>query len=255
MSVYIEHRYPDVPVIILNRPERRNSLSVDLMAELKRQLVECADSEKIRGVILEGKGKDFSTGLDLKDATSDEMVEKGAVLLRELFLLLATYPKPLITSIRGCAIAGGFGIAALGDLVIASKEAVFQLPEVHRGLVPAILLTTLKRRLPLSLLRSMSLFGLTLTAEEAHHQGIVHLLVDEKDRTSRLNDVVSHIRKGAPGAQFHTKTLLDRLEGIHISEELFFAEGLYRKARDSDEAREGIASFFEKRNPSWMQHK
>lgn len=255
MSVYIEQRYPDVPVIVLNRPERRNALSIELMAELKKHLEDLADSEKVRGVIIEGKGKDFSTGLDLKDAVSDETVEISSVLLRELFLLLATYPKLLISSVRGCAIAGGMGIAALGDLVIASKEAVFQLPEVHRGLVPAMLLTTLKRRLPLSILRSMSLFGLTLTADEAHMQGIVHLLVDEKDRASKLNDVVSHIRKGAPGAQFHIKTLLDRLEGVHISEELFFAEGLYRKARDSDEAREGIASFFEKRNPSWVQQK
>ena len=250
--IVIDNKFPKVPILYLNRPERSNALSVELLRALKAQLHEFAVSDKVRGVILAGKGENFCSGLDLKEATSDEAIQEGSILLRDIFLTLSSYPKPTIASVCGNALAGGVGLACLTDLVIASKCSKFQFPEIHRGLVPAYLLVALKRRFPRPLLRAMALFCYPLSGEEAYQRGVVHQLVEECDRDEHLKKAVSLLLKGAPATQFHTKNLLEQLEEPHLADELHIAEGLHRKSRESDEAREGVAAFFEKRAPNWV---
>ncbi len=252
-NILIDNRFRDVPGIILNRPERKNALSIELMEELQKVLEEYAFSDKVRGVILAGAGGHFCSGLDLKEATSDEMIEKSSVLLRNLFHFLSTYPKPTIASVQGSALAGGLGLAKLCDLVVCGKSAKFQFPEVHRGLVPAYLLTVLKGRFPSALLRAMTLFAYPISGEEAFNFGLVQFLVPDEEMEKKLEEVALWVCKGAPGAQFHTKNLLEDLLEPRLKEELIFSEGLHRKARESDEAREGIAAFFEKRSPCWCK--
>jgi len=252
--VLIENRFHGVPDIILNRPEKKNALSIGLMEELLKVLEDYSASDKVRGIILSGAGGHFCSGLDLHEATSDDLIEKSSITLRNLYHVLSYFPKPTVASVRGNALAGGLGLAALCDLVVCGKSAKFQFPEVHRGLVPAYLLTVLKGRYPRALLRAMSLFAYPISGEEALNFGVAQFLVEDEEMEKKLEEIALLICNGAPGAQFHIKNLLNQLFQPRLQEELNLSDGLHRKARESDEAREGVAAFFEKRAPHWCKH-
>jgi len=252
-TILIDDRCRFVPRIVLNRPEKNNALSIEMMQELHKTLEDYASKDKVKAIILIGAGEHFCSGLDLKEATTDDSIDKSSITLRNLYHLLSTYPKLAIAAVQGNTMAGGIGLAKLCDLVICAKNAKFQFPEVHRGLVPAYLLTILRGRFPCSLLRSMSLFSYPISGIEAFNKGLVDFLVEEEEMQTKLEEVIDWVCKGASGAQFHTKKLLGDLLEPRLKDDLIFSEGIHRKARESDEAREGVAAFFEKRPPSWCK--
>lgn len=237
--------------LTLNRPEKRNALNIDLMRQLNEKLLEIEKDEKIRVIVLEGAGESFCGGLDLHEASDREVIEESAELLKVLLLRLYLSAKITIASVHGGAIAGGAGLMSVCDVVIADHGSKIGLPEVRRGLVPAIILAFLRRKLPEGIFREIALMGRMISAEEAKAIGWVHYLVDKKERSKKLDEIVKEALLCAPVAVFHTKNLIESFHARGIDEEVKLAERVHRLSRESKEAIEGIKAYFDKREPKW----
>ena len=237
--------------ITMDRPKKRNALNISLMKDLNQTLLELEKDPKVRIVVLEGEGTCFCSGLDLMEATQRETIEESAELLKTLLLRIYLSSKVTIASVHGAAIAGGAGVMSVCDIAIAAKGTKIGLPEVKRGLVPAIILAFLRRKLSEGVLREIVLTGRILTAEEAKSIGWVHHVVDEAKRGEFTLQIVHNALSCAPISVFHTKNLLESFHPRGIDEEVKLADKVHRLSRESKEAIEGVESFFEKREPKW----
>lgn len=251
MSVSLEYRDRGVAIIELNRPEKRNALNIPLMEELLAAIEEANGNDAVRVICLTGAGPAFCSGLDLEVARDQEGIEMSADLLMRLFLTLHHSLKVTLASVQGAAIAGGLGLAIVCDIAIGEEDAKFGLPEVRRGLVPAVIIAFLRRLIPERRLRELVLTGRLVDAKRAYEIGLISEVVKSGTLKKRTDEVIGELLKGAPGAIFHTKTLLDQLHAQTIEEALCVAEHAHRLSRESPEGLEGINAFFEKRPPNW----
>lgn len=251
----------DGPVmrITLNRPHRRNAMSEALVARLDELIAELRADTSIRVVVLSGAGGHFCAGLDLTEVGAPE--EPSVKLARQQarnratgqrFAAISELPQVVIAAIQGSAFAGGLGLVTAADIALASADARFSAPEVRRGLVPAQILPWLVRRMGRSEATRICLQGHVLDAAEAARTGLVHqVLPDAAALEAELARVIADILEGAPGALAETKALLAALGPV--ATEAYAeagAQAFARRAADP-EAREGIASFKERRKPSW----
>ncbi len=251
----------DGPVmrITLNRPHRRNAMSEALVARLDELLAELRADTSIRVVVLSGAGGHFCAGLDLTEVGAPE--DPATKLARQQarnratgqrFTAISALPQVVIAAIQGSAFAGGLGLVTAADIALASADARFSAPEVRRGLVPAQILPWLVRRMGRSEATRICLQGHVLDAAEAARTGLVHqVLPDAAALAAELSRVIADILEGAPGALAETKALLAALGPV--STEAYAeagAQAFARRAADP-EAKEGIASFKERRKPSW----
>src|SRR5580658_864915 len=167
----------DLATITLNRPERRNAISPQMMEELGAALDEAAAS-RVRAVILTGEGRAFCAGMDLDllqstaSASQEETLEAARKMAR-VFLGLYRFPKPVIAAVNGAAVAGGCGLATLCDFTIAVPEAKFGYPEVRIGFLPAVVSIFLVRQIGEKQARDLLLTGRAIEASEAHRLGLV----------------------------------------------------------------------------------
>ena len=241
----------------LNRPESRNALNAELQDSLLDEL-EALEAEKgVRVVVLAGRGPAFCAGGDLA------RMEKAAKLSRakakaeggrfsKLLYRMHTFPKPVIARVHGPAFAGGMGLAAACDLVVATEEAEFCLPEVRIGLVPAMISPYLVRALGEQHARRYMLTGERLAAREAHRIGFVHECVPAAELDARVEKFAALLAQAGPQALARSKKLLAKVGKAAITPRLGADTGaVFVAARDGDEAREGIRSFLEKRKPAW----
>lgn len=250
MSVVLEIK-AGVAYIQLNRPDKRNALNIEMMEQLLQAILQASDRADVRVISLSGKGSVFCAGLDLHVAKDIDCIEKSAELLKHLFLALHNTLKVTIASVQGAAIAGGLGLATVCDITIGQEGAKFGLPEVRRGLVPAVIIPFLRRLIPEKTLRELVLTGHLIDAKRAYEMGLISEVVKVGQLDKRTEEVIKECLKGAPGAIFHTKRLLDQLHTQLIEEALNVAEHAHRLSRESDEGQEGINAFFEKRPPNW----
>lgn len=236
--------------LTLCREERRNALSIRLMEELIEQVKEVEADESVRVLQIAGKGC-FCSGLDLYEATNHTSIEKSAALLKELLFLLHASRKITVAKVEKAVIAGGVGLMAAVDIPVVAENTKMGLPEVRRGLVPALIIALLQRKMNKSLLRDLVYTGRILLSQEAVCLGWIHRVVPEKELTKETDAVIEAILQGAPGALLHSKVFLEELEVRPFLDELKLADQVHRIARESKEAKEGIVSFFEKRDPVW----
>jgi methylglutaconyl-CoA hydratase len=245
-----------VAVLTLNRPEQRNALSRALVARI-RDAIDLVESDStIRGVVLTGAGPAFCAGLDLKEAreTGDgpEAEATSIAALNEFADLLQrihTLPKPTIAAVNGDALAGGAGLMAACDLAIAADSARIGYPEVRRGLVAAIVMHDLSRQIGDRRARQLLLSGDLILSRIAYEWGMVNA-VTAADRCVKEAIQVAHsLAECAPGAMAWTKRLLDEATGRPPG--LRGAAAVSASVRASEEAREGILAFVEKRAPRW----
>ncbi|WP_028534864.1 enoyl-CoA hydratase-related protein [Paludibacterium yongneupense] len=246
----------------LNRPARRNALDEALIAALTHTLAELAPRPDIRVVALGGRGRDFCAGADL-----DWMRRMGdldarhnrddADTLAELLQRLAQMPQPVLARVQGAAIGGGLGLAAACDIVLAARDAHFALSEVRLGLIPATIAPYVVDAIGQRQASRYALSGERFDADEALRLGLVHLVETEASGLDlQLDRLCDTLKRGAPGAQSACKDLLRRVRaGGGAGDAALRADTVRRLAliRSSDEAREGIAAFFEKRLPSWRR--
>lgn len=249
------------PVVraVLNRPHRRNAMSEALVAELDTTLAALKHDTAARILVISGAGGHFCAGLDLTEVgapeTPEEKLAKQQARNRATgarFQAISDLPQVVIAAVEGSAFAGGLGFVCAADIAIAAPNARFCAPEVRRGLVPAQILPWLNRRMGRSHAARLCLQGHVMDAAEAHRVGLVHALADDAvSLETLLAATIADILEGAPGALAETKALIAAL-GETVPEHYAGAgaQAFARRAA-SAEAAEGIASFKERRKPSW----
>ena len=249
--VLVDNSDPQITVLMMNRPEKRNALSVRLMEDLALAVRSASDDQRCRVLILRGAGKVFCAGLDLREAASGEQTDRSAAALSGLYEAICLSPLVTIAQVQGAAMGGGVGLLAACDLVVASKELQVGFPEVRRGLVAALVTALLARQLPQSVLRELVLLGQTIAAPRALEIGMVHRVVALDRLDDEVRAVAEQALKAAPVAIARTKLLLDELCARPITADLRTAMLYHLQARDDSEAAEGIAAFLEGREPRW----
>lgn len=242
-----------VTTLTLNRPEKRNALNVDLLAALAAALDAAQADATQRVLILRGAGTVFCSGLDLAQAGVDPHVaERSADLLEQVLRVLATTRLVTIAAAQGAAVAGGAGLVSACDFAVAVRDTKFGYPEVRRGLVPALIMTFLRRQLPERDARELLLLGKLFDAEQAKAIGLLNRVVPDVTALDlEVRSIVSSLLQGAPEALAETKRLLRELWPAALERDLAHAHAFHLAARHSAEAREGIAAFNEKRPPNW----
>ncbi len=240
---------PTLTVLTLNRPDRRNALSIELIDALRQAIESAAAEPSRRVIILRGAGPVFCAGLDFHEAAEPENTHRSAEALASLYLAICASPLVTIAAAHGAAFGGGAGLLAACDFALAADDLKLGYPEVHRGLVAALVTCLLRRQLSDRALRELILLGQTVTAFDAARIGLINRIIPAASLTDAALQFARDTCRGAPGAISRTKDLLNRLRPV--ADDLKLALEFHLQARDSAEAREGIAAFFEKRPPRW----
>jgi len=252
-------RQGSVARVWLNRPDARNAMDDNMTRELPALFRLLQKDPSIRVVVLGGRGSAFCAGADLgrMDKAGRTSLAKNSSLARrsaKFYNDLYVFPKPTIARIHGPAFAGGLGLVCACDVVIASEAAVFCLPETRIGLVPAMISPYVTRAMGANAARRYLLSGERFSAQSAKAMGMVHELVPAADLDATVERVAQAFVECAPNALAEAKKLLRRVIGSPITAQLIsHTAGVIARARASEEAREGIASFREKRKAKWRE--
>jgi methylglutaconyl-CoA hydratase len=247
----VERHRPGVVDIVLNRPERRNALTVHLMDELASAIARISADSSNRVLILRGAGPVFCAGLDLVEASDASLAGVGADGYARVLRSLSETPLVTIAAAHGVAAAGGAGLLAACDFAVATEGLKVVFPEVRRGLVPALVATVLLRKLSDADLREILLLGEPISAARAQAMRLVTRIVAERTERAEANRLADQILQGAPQAVRNTKALLAELAAAPTSDGLRIAHDYHVQAKLNPEAREGLAAFLEKRQPNW----
>ncbi|HET9734715.1 MAG TPA: enoyl-CoA hydratase-related protein [Burkholderiales bacterium] len=242
----------------LSRPEVRNALNDELLSALETALDVLEEDAAARVLVLAGRGPAFCAGGDLARMEKAAKMTKArsrreAGRFAKLLYRMHLYPKPIVARVHGPAFAGGMGLVAASDLVVAAEEAEFALPETRIGLVPAMISPYLVRAMGAQQARRYMLSGERLTAREAHRIGFAHECVPAAELDAAVESFCARLAQAGPEALARSKKLLQRVAGAAITPELANeTAAVLAEARAGSEAREGIRSFLEKRKPSWQ---
>ena len=244
-----------VATITLNRPDKRNAISFELIDDLLRGLEEVEKSDAIV-LILTGAGKAFCSGMDLENlkallGRSPEENFKDSETMVRLFRSLYDFPKVTIAAVNGPAIAGGTGLALLCDFTLAVPEAKFGYTEVRIGFVPAIVSTFLLRQVGEKQARDLLLTGRIIGAEEAARMGLVNEIVAPEKLMSRAHELAKVLLENSPASLRATKKLLSDHARAELDVQIEAAVRENAAVRATADFREGITSFLEKRKPVW----
>lgn len=258
--------------IFLNRPESRNAMSLQMVAELRKVLQAAQASigqpDAVRIVVLRGAGGHFCAGADLKDMAAARMraMQANAVgdgtdapdpiaevnaAFGELCVAYSRTPLAVVAVLEGTVMGGGFGLACVADVAIASETAQFRLPETSLGVVPAQIAPFLVERLGYSQAKRLAVTGGRLDAATALRLGLVHAVVDTADLQMELDKVLADILACAPGALAATKALMAQARLREPQDLVQAAAAIFSRAAQGPEGLEGIAAFMQKRKPQW----
>lgn len=251
-SVLITEQLDEATVLLtLNRPDRRNALTIELMSALCGALDTLASEPGCRVLILRGAGLAFCSGLDLLEAADPNVAEHSADWVARTFKTLSHSPLVTIAAAHGAAFAGGAGLLACCDFAIAADDLKIAFPEVRRGLIPAMVAAVLHGRVRDSDLRELFLIGEPVAAEQARAMGLVQRIVPGDRLLDEARSLATVILKGAPDAVRQTKRWLYELRSTEPALLLTQALKVHKRARQSAEAEEGLAAFREHREPEW----
>jgi len=250
--VLIEKQAPQITVVTFNRPERRNALTLELLTELQAAVNVVSNQPQQRVLILRGAGAAFCTGLDLKEAADQTKAHATAEMVANTLIAISQTRLITIAAVHGAAVAGGAGIMSACDFVIAAERTKIGYPEVRRGLVAGLVMTFLRRQVGERNMRELLLGSELIDAERAREIGLVNRVVAPNDVVGEAQKFAQSVLQGAPGALAQTKQLIDELWWRSVKADVDLALKYHLQARESDEAREGIAAFNEKRKAKWV---
>ncbi|MCA0143895.1 enoyl-CoA hydratase-related protein [Blastococcus sp. LR1] len=238
-----------VATLVLDSPANRNALSRALRAQLRAALEQALADDAVRAVVLDHTGRVFCSGMDLSEAAGGSSEDQGVREFPELLELVWSSPKPVVAVVRGPARAGGVGLLAACDVVVAADSASFAFSEVRLGLVPAVISAVVLPRMAPHVAHRLMLTGQVFDASTAAGGGLVDLVVPDADVDAELHAQLVHLTAGAPTALAETKRLLRARQGL-----LSFDDLLDLSARffAGEEGQEGIAAFREKRPARWV---
>jgi methylglutaconyl-CoA hydratase len=245
-----------VTTVTLNRPDVRNAFNEHLVDELAAWARAVPTDGTVRVAVLQGAGPAFCAGADLewmrRMATfSHAQNLADATRAAEMLHALDTLPVPLVGRVHGAAMGGGVGLVAICDIVVAADDTRFGLTETTLGLVPAMISPFLVRKMGLSAVRALALHGDVFDAARAAAAGLVHEIVPGADLDAAIARVVARFSKASPAAAAATKRLLAAVTGRPPAEVLPLTTHAIATARASEDGREGIQAFFERRPPRW----
>jgi methylglutaconyl-CoA hydratase len=249
-----------VATVTLNRPEVFNAFNEVAIEELADSIRVLGDHDELRVIVLAARGKCFSAGADLDwmrrmaelsyQANFDDAYRLAA-MLRTIY----TCPKPVIARVQGDAFGGGVGLIAASDIAVAVESASFSLSEVKLGLIPATISPYVIRAIGARAARRYFVTAERFAAVEAHRIGLVHVVVTADQLDPTVQSIVAAISQNGPHAVSKTKQLIHDIDGRLFSEEVLrdTAERI-AQIRASEEAREGVRAFLEKRSPAWHKN-
>lgn len=241
--------------IALNRPNKRNAISHELIEDLLAGFDQVQQSPALV-LILTGAGKAFCSGMDLENlktliGRSPEQSLQDSQTMANLFRRLYDFPKPTIAAVNGAAIAGGTGLATLCDFTLAVPETKFGYTEVRIGFVPAIVSTFLLRQVGEKIARDLLLTGRLFGADEAKAIGLINEIVPAHSLMARARELAAHLMENSPASLRHTKRLLSDAARAELDLHIDAAVRENSAIRSTADFREGISSFLEKRKPKW----
>jgi methylglutaconyl-CoA hydratase len=236
--------------ITLDSPHNANALSATLLRQLGAALESATADSAVRVVVLTGTGRVFCAGADLREARANPTA--AAPLMSGVVQALWDSPKPVIARVNGAARAGGLGLIAACDIAIAGDEASFAFSEVRIGVVPAVISVPCLRRMPSRAAAEYFLTGEVFPAGRAVEIGLLTRSVAVEDLDQEVGRYADMLRRGAPNALAATKDILREGMTDSFSDDLASMSELSAEFFASDEAREGMAAFAAKRDPSWV---
>lgn len=253
--------------IYLNRPEARNAMSLQMVAELQ-QVLRAAEAtagtpDAVRVVVLRGEGGHFCAGADLKDMAGarmramqraegepDPIAEVNAAF-GHLCAAYANTPLAVVAVLEGAVMGGGFGLACVADVALASDTAAFRLPETSLGVVPAQIAPFLVERLGYSQAKRLAVTGGRLDAAGALAVGLVHAVTTSEGIAAALDTTLADILACAPGALAATKALMRKARFTAAADLVTEAAAIFSHAAQGPEGQEGMTAFIQKRKPQW----
>lgn len=253
--VLSESAGPGITLLTLNRAEKRNALSVELVQALLAALTAAEKDAAQRVLILAGAGPVFCAGLDLAEAADPARAHQSAELIGQVLRRLSESRLVTIAVVRGAAIAGGAGLMSACDFAYAEDSAQIGYPETRRGLVAALVMTFLRRQLRERDARRILLTGELFSGRHAAEIGLVNAALQADQLMPTALHTAAEVLQGGPEAVARTKQLLARLWPSPLAADLDQAMGTHLETRQSAEIQEGIAAFREKRRPKWAPGK
>jgi methylglutaconyl-CoA hydratase len=245
-----------IATITLNRPEKRNALSAEMMAELQTALDEIEKSHARVGIVT-GAGKAFCSGMDLEMLAaiaqqSPAENQEDSRRMAKMFRRIWSFSRPLIAAVNGAAYAGGCGIATLCDFTLAAPEARFGYTEVKIGFLPAIVSVFLTRQIGEKRSRDLLLTGRIFEPAEAKEFGLVSEIVPTERLLDRSRELAGTLIDASPSSLSRAKRLLISSEVTGVDHDLERAILENARIRCTPDFKEGLASFLEKRKPVWQ---
>lgn len=238
-------------LLTLNRPERRNALTIELMQAVCATLESLANEPQRRVVLIQGAGAAFCSGLDLQEAADMSASEESAEWVARLFQTVIDSPLITIAMAHGAAFAGGAGLLACCDFAIGTEDLKIGFPEVRRGLIPALVAVVLADRLHQRDLNELFLIAEPIGATRAQSMGLLHRVVPTDQSLSESRVLASKILSGGPAAVRETKRLLRDVRLTDPAQRISLALAVHTRVRQSEEASEGLKAFLERRDPRW----
>lgn len=249
-SIILEKKADKIVRIILNRKEKCNALNIELLKSFSDHLESLNQDKDLKAIIISGMGSIFCSGLDLNEASDRSTAKESNRLLAKTLSEIYKSPHFTIATVQGKALGGGAGMMTASDFVIADENCLFGYPEIKRGLVAFQVMTLLKRQLRERDLKELLLLGESISAKRALEIGLINRIVKEEDLISEAMHVARISLSSAPKALLKTKhELMDRR--FDFDQDLEIMREKAEKIRDSEEFKEGLNAFFEKRKPNW----
>jgi methylglutaconyl-CoA hydratase len=247
-----------VPIltVTLNRPAVRNAFDEAMIAELAAVFIDATADREIRVIVLEGEGKSFCAGADVHwmqraaGFSREENLEDARKMARML-RMIDTCAKPVIGRIHGAAIGGGVGLTAVCDIAIAAKGTVFSLAEVKLGILPAVISPYVLRAIGARNARQYFLTGERFDADEAFRIGLIHAVAEGADLDAAVERKIDALLTSGPEAVAAAKRMIDAVSSMEIDAAFPVTAEAIAERRVSDEGKEGLSAFLEKRKPRW----
>ena len=255
----IVRREGPVEHLILNRPDVRNALDSQVIAELTgwaAEISRAARAGEVRAAVVSGAGRVFCAGADARwlasmvDYTEAENV-RDARAMAGMFGAIDEVPLPVICRVHGAAMGGGAGLAAVSDNVVAEDQAVFGFTEVKLGIVPGTISPFVVATIGRSAARELFLTGARFSAERAKAIGLVHAVVPRDRLDAEVSDYIGEILTSSPDAVAAAKALIRDVSGRSPADAIATTSAAIARSRVSPQGQEGLRAFLEKRTPRW----
>jgi len=242
--------------ITLNNPERRNAIGPEMINELRWALADAENDEAVRVVVLTGAGKAFCAGGDFAAIVAGEdgalpAFAEDSTDYAKLLPAMYSFGKPIIAKVNGHAMGGGLGMVAASTFAVASSTAQLGTPEVDVGLFPMMIMAVLTRLVPRRRLVQMMLLGERIDANEAQSFGLLNSVHAPEELDAKVNELASTLSKKAPLAIKHGLDALYQQDTKRIEEALPLLREKLGVLLSTEDAREGLTAFMQKRTPEW----